>query len=373
MSKVNGFLDAQMTEPMPDVARCMVIAKKEYGKSLFSQISEMAKLAFSPRKIQPAEYYYFRLYDDDRFSFSDKKAFVGKNAQNKIFFQCNAVDWLAVAHDKLMFAAALEGLALPTPQIYAIYHGFRTFGTAPALRSRDALTDFLRTGMPYPFFSKPVTGMYSVGAAAVREYDAARDSLVLTSGQAVPLGQCADEIAPFDEDGYLFQELLKPHPVIEEVCGGDRISTARIIVALTGRGPEILHALWKIPAGDNVADNFWRPGNMLGAVAVESGRVNRVVRGTGPDQVEVQIHPDSSKPVQGLTLPDWKRLTDLCLTGAAAFPKLRLQAWDVAMCASGPVLLEMNIGGDFNLPQVANGYGLLDERFRAFLAACNGG
>ena len=83
MSKATGFLDTQKTEPMPDVARCMVIAKKEYGKSLFSQISEMAKLAFSPRKIQPAEYYYFRLYDDDRFSFSDKRAFVGKHAQNK--------------------------------------------------------------------------------------------------------------------------------------------------------------------------------------------------------------------------------------------------------------------------------------------------
>ncbi len=98
MSKANGFLDTQKTEPMPDLGRCMVIAKKEYGKSLFSQISEMAKLAFSPRKIQPAEYYYFRLYDDERFSFSDKRSFVGRNAQNKIFFQCNAVDWLAVAH-----------------------------------------------------------------------------------------------------------------------------------------------------------------------------------------------------------------------------------------------------------------------------------
>ena len=372
MSKQNGFLDTEKKEPMPDVARCMVIARKEYGKSLFSQISEIAKLAFSRHKIQPVEYYYFRLYDDDRFSFSDKRAFIGKNAQCKISFQCTAVDWVAIAHDKLMLTAALEGLGLPTPKIYAIYHGFRTFGAAPALRSREALMDFLRTGMPYPFFSKPVTGVYSIGSAAVREYDGARDSLVLANGKAIPVQQCADEIAPFDQDGYLFQERLIPHPVIEEVCG-DRIATARMIVAVTDHGPEILHALWKIPTGENVADNFWRPGNMLGAVAIESGRVHRVVRGTGPDQVEVQVHPDSSKPVQGLSLPDWKKLTDLCLTGAAAFPKLRLQAWDVAMCASGPVLLEMNIGGDYNLPQVANGCGLMDERFRGFLAACNGG
>ncbi len=100
-----------------------------------------------------------------------------------------------------------------------------------------------------------------------------------------------------------------PHPVIDEACG-DRVSTARIMVALTDRGREILHAPWKIPAGDNVADNFWRPGTMLGAVAIDSGRVQRVVQGTGPDQVEAQTDPDSSKPVQGLTLADWERFTD---------------------------------------------------------------
>jgi hypothetical protein len=34
------------------------------------------------------------------------------------------------------------------------------------------------------------------------------------------------------------------------------------------------------------------------------------------------------------------------------------------------VLVEANIGGDFNLPQLAHGSGLMDARFRAFLAAC---
>ena len=57
MSKQNGFLDTEKKEPMPDVARCMVIAKNEYGMSFFSQISEIAKLAFGRHKIQPDEYY----------------------------------------------------------------------------------------------------------------------------------------------------------------------------------------------------------------------------------------------------------------------------------------------------------------------------
>ena len=69
-------------------------------------------------------------------------------------------------------------------------------------------------------------------------------------------------------------------------------------------------------------------------------------------------------------MPDWTALTALCLKTARAFPGLRIQAWDVAPTERGPVLLEVNVGGDFNLPQLAHGSGLMDERFRRFLASC---
>ena len=139
------------------------------------------------------------------------------------------------------------------------------------------------------------------------------------------------------------------------------------MVALGKDGAEILHAIWKIPVGDNVADNFWREGNMLGLVDAESGRVTRVVQGVGPDHRQVETHPDTGARIIGADLPDWDALTSLCLKHAASLSGLRLQAWDIAMCPEGPVAMEVNIGGDFNLPQLAAGAGLLDERFRKFL------
>jgi hypothetical protein len=45
-----------------------------------------------------------------------------------------------------------------------------------------------------------------------------------------------------------------------------------------------------------------------------------------------------------------------------------MQAWDVAICSDGPALIEVNIGGDFILPQVATGRGILNARFRRLLA-----
>ena len=44
-----------------------------------------------------------------------------------------------------------------------------------------------------------------------------------------------------------------------------------------------------------------------------------------------------------------------------------MQGWDAAPCRQGPVLIEVNIGGDFTLPQLGNDRGLLDEQFEAYL------
>jgi hypothetical protein len=50
--------------------------------------------------------------------------------------------------------------------------------------------------------------------------------------------------------------------------------------------------------------------------------------------------------------------------------ELRMQAWDVASTDCGPVLVEVHIGGEFNLLQLAHASGLMDERFRAFVDRC---
>ena len=47
-----------------------------------------------------------------------------------------------------------------------------------------------------------------------------------------------------------------------------------------------------------------------------------------------------------------------------------MQAWDVALGSTGPLLVEVNIGGDYNLPQLATGTGMLDAPFLAFLGHC---
>jgi hypothetical protein len=85
------------------------------------------------------------------------------------------------------------------------------------------------------------------------------------------------------------------------------------MLIVPGTEPEIIHTVWKIPVGTNIADNFWRPGSLLADVDQDDGRVRRVVRGVGAEQAEVELHPDTGQRLRDVTLPDWPRLKSLVL------------------------------------------------------------
>ncbi len=90
--------------------------------------------------------------------------------------------------------------------------------------------------------------------------------------------------------------------------------------------------------------------------------------GTGTARVKVSRHPDTGASLDDLTVPDWQALKELCLSAATTMPGVTMQGWDVAPSANGPVLIEVNIGGDFTLPQLGNDRGMLDNQFRAYLS-----
>jgi hypothetical protein len=366
MAESSSVLQHENQEPDINVGLGMRHALSAHGKGFWSQLSEIWRLRFGEGKLDPKEYYYYRLYDDEAYSFDEKKRFLGKACWNEIYRRCNALNWWAIAHDKLAFYALLRGQGLPLPENRALFHAFRRSGDLPVLETPSALADYLRTQAAYPVFAKPVTGIRSVGVAGLQRYDSADDTLELTDGRKVAVDDYVKDVERYQADGYLFQERLKPHQEIARLSG-DRLTTIRLVVGVESTGPALLHALWKVPVGNNPADNFWRPGNLLAALDPESGAVRRVISGVGPDQKEVEAHPDSGQRLLGAKMPDWQAALDLCLQAATMFVGLRLQAWDVALTDRGPVLLEMNIGGDFNLPQLALAAGLMSDEFTDFL------
>jgi hypothetical protein len=139
--------------------------------------------------------------------------------------------------------------------------------------------------------------------ANIERYDADGDCIVTKHGKRIPVGEFADQVEQFADGGYLFQTRLAPHPDIAKVVG-DQISTVRMFVLVDDQGPTLLRAAWKIPSGESVADNFWRSGNMLGGLDVETG-VIRVLRRSQEQAVDASKTATSFKE---LVFPHWDEM-----------------------------------------------------------------
>ena len=161
------ILDVRKDEPAFDLRDAMRRTRRLTGKPITAQALEIWRLHRSIGRLSAREYYYFRLYDDDRFTREEKRRFLGKAAQDRVFARCTDRRWWALAHDKLAFHAFMHAHGFPVPRLTATYHPYRSLAPAPALHSADDLATFLRTRAEYPFFSKPFTGMFSLGTARV--------------------------------------------------------------------------------------------------------------------------------------------------------------------------------------------------------------
>jgi hypothetical protein len=260
----------------------------------------------------------------------------------------------------------MHSYGFPIPQVSATLHPFRELAGAQALRTREDLHAYLREPGHYPLFCKPFDGMRSVGSARIDAYDPARDEITVYPQRRVPTSRFADAVWKYSNDGYLFQQVQHPSPAVEALCG-DRLASVRLVVLVRKSGPEVFRAVWKVPTGVHVADNYWR-SNLLCGIDVARGTVTSAMTGAGTDRVRVDRHPDTGTALAGMEIPDWDALQRACLSAAATMPGVTMQGWDVAPCRQGPVLIEVDIGGDFTLPQLGNERGMLDDQFRAYLA-----
>lgn len=351
-----------------DISRCMLGARNDCGKGYSSQIAEIWALSRGVGHLTVQDYFYYRLYADELYSWDDKRRFLSERLHWPLTRKCADQRWWVTADDKLVAQTVLQQAGAPLPTVQAVYAtNRRNHGPLRACTTADQLADFLAGDARYPLFAKPIGGIASLGAFSLNGFDASSRTLDLAGGKTLALDEFVQHMQ--QNDGYILQSRLHPHPDLQAVCG-DTVSTVRVIVIIEEQRPEIIESVWKIPTGTNVADNFWRAGNMLGALDRDTGRVDRVIRGYGPKLEELDDHPDSGKPLKGLVLPHWDDVQALCLDLAMVYEKLRYQSWDIAICSDGPVVVEVNAGSAFNLSQLATGRGILTDRFRAFLEFC---
>lgn len=327
-------------------------------------VGAFARLARGPGKLSFADFVRLRLFEPQAPG-AALNEFVGQRRNRDICVTVNyRHDWYGLMSDKVAVTSYLKSYGLPAIPIAAIYAaGLNGEGV---LASREALEPFITTPSHLPLFGKPVDGCQSLGSIGLRAYRAAGREFETTDGRRIALERLLSDIETNYAAGYVFQPLIRPHPDVTSLCG-ERLACARILTALTETGPKVIRTCWKIPAGANMADNYWRAGNLLAQVDIDSGRVLRATSGAGLEARVHDRHPDTDIPLPGFVIPQWAEMKALALRGARLMRHMPLIGWDIAPSESGAVIVEMNETPDFFLVQFADRRGILDAEFRAFM------
>ena len=316
--------------------------------------------------LSPQEYLYYKLWDDRR-PLADKKNFVGKMAQHPMHVAAGSREWFATSAEKILFHSIMATARLRTPETLAITQAGRHLAGVLVIAEAGELATFLRNTSLYPLFAKQVAGKYSLSVVSAESYHQRSDEVVLLGGERRSVRDLAESLV--GGAGYLIQRRLEPIRVLADLFG-PRLWSVRLLVFVTPEGPVVHRAAAKIATGTNPADNYWRQGNRLAAVNLDTGRVDRVVRGTGLTLEEDSHHPDTGQGIVGTIIPGWSEIIAQVMLAAQTFAGIRTQSWDVALADPAPTFLELNFGGDLNLHQLAHGQGVLDDQYRIHLRHC---
>jgi hypothetical protein len=358
--------DVARPDAAPRMADVIMEIQRRTGEKYGAIVMAYAKLAIGPGKLSFRDFLRLGLYDPALREATDVNAFVGQRRNRDLCVAINyRHDWLGLLSNKVAALSYLAAYGFPTIPFAALYAPGVSAGGPAVLGGRAALRDFLARRELYPLFGKPVEGLQSLGTIGLRSLAADGQFIETSDGEAMPVDRFIDDIEQHYPAGYLFQPMARPHEKIAALCG-EKLACVRLITGLTEDGPRVLRGCWKIPSGANVADNYWRPGNLLASLDLADGKILRAFSGNGLDLAERRVHPDSGAGLIGFEHPEWAGMVALALDGARLMRHVPLIGWDLACTRRGPIIVEMNEAPDFFLPQLADRRGMFDETFGRF-------
>lgn len=341
----------------------LVYAARKSGRSPVRIQREFQDMAQSHSQLNMVEYVRNGLYDIDRFTAEERARFISNDLHWPITHKCNVQTWAGAAEDKVLAHTILTAGGVPVPRTVAVID--RTLRIHPGLPRIDSvghLRAVLEENAGHRLFGKIVGGMVSFGAFRIEKSDATH---IHCSGHP-PMTHEEFLNGFVGNNIYLVQCELTNHPGFASYASA--LATVRMVNLVNADRVITPFAVIKLPQGENIADAFWRPGNLACDIDVDTGRIRTVAR-RGIETEFLEDHPDEPG-LMGLELPFWSDLREINARAAAIYAPIRYQSTDIAITEDGPVVVELNYGGGFDLPQYASGRGMLTPEVRAFFEGC---
>ncbi len=348
-----------------DVASQLTSAARESGRSPFAIALDFLKLRKRRGKLKFYEYFLYSLYDTKLFSEEDRDRFISAHMHWPVSNACNNREWWAVTENKWLSSVFLKQNGVPIPENCAIFDcGPQFYPDLPRLKTAEDLKAFFASFESYPLFAKPIGGMWSAGAMRISHHT--ETHVLVDGGEPVTYEHLADTV--FADKSYIFQSCLKPHSFFDGIT--DATATIRSVNIILRDGQlKVPYTLLKLPMQGNIADNFWRSGNVLCDLDPETGEVRNIVTAQNGRRTPLESLPGNARAFIGERLPCWQELKALNERVALLHAANRYGSTDIALTEDGPVVVEVNTGCAFELMQIARGQGLLTDEMTSFFGS----
>ena len=349
----------------PSSAAYLRHAAMNSGRRPMALVREFLKLRRGRGKLTLPEYVQYGVYQSERIRPEERSRFIANNLHWPITHVCCDMSFQSVTEDKWLCSKTLAGSDISVPQTLAVID--RSLRNYPGTRKISTVADlkeFLTCSNAVPLFAKENRGICGWGAMVVPEADST--GIEIETQGRIDYETFLDQ--QIGDTPYLLQSLERNHAWFDQYT--EALATIRVCILLTDHGVKIPFCVLKLPSKGQVTDNFWRPGNLACDVCPETGTIKTARSKNALGTTDYREHPESGLPLVGEHIPMWHRVLALAEKAACVFEPARYQSMDIAVGSDGPILVEANTGGGFDLPQLASGLGFLTDEVIAFFQDC---
>ena len=367
-TKVAAILVTKVVDRRVDVLRLIQEVAHKRQVSKYRVAMEMIRRKLNRQRISYHDYFLFGMHRPEMTA-AERDAFLGVapiTALNVALAPVDRGSLSGLLRNKILTTMVLDQAGIATARIRGLYVTQGDPRPFHQLRSAQEIADFLLQSGVLPVFGKPMNGSRSLGVVSILAV-AEPGMLQLGDGRVVAALDLAQEIVAGYPDGYMFQDLLVPHPALAQLAG-PALSSLRVVSVWDNGAPQQLYAVLRLPAPGAMADDF--PAGLQNGMAwfaLETGQLIRAQGSLKPGGQDLLTAPATGQALAGFQMPDWPALRTLARDAHALFPLQTMVGVDLALTDKGPVVNEINTNPLHTLYQRASGRGFLNPEFKPLL------
>jgi hypothetical protein len=353
--------DIEISQSTRTALQLLRFAKVDLGLNPIKTMMDWSLLRLSSGKISLNEYFLYGLYSN-KLSKNEKKRFIRDANQHWVrTFEIIGLPQRVISNKALIYGI-LEEEGIPIPKTFGmIYQKPSKKKSALIIKNPEDLRNLLKGHKGQKLFGKPNFGLQSIGVFILKSHT--NDHLILEGYPPISYDRFFKKI--IGSDAFLIQNFVENHKELKKFT--PYTCTVRTYNIIRGEEIHSPFMLIKIPTANNIADNFWRKGNIVAAINIKTGVIERAVQKNGPLLAEIHEHPDTGKILVGFKIPFWNDILETNRKTAMVCKDLRYQALDIAITDEGPIVIEVNNNGSFLLPQASSGKGFLTDELLHFI------